>query len=97
VVGAAPAPDGTLTGFRETRGWAPGRKLFFAMRFSAALVGAELIDRDTNVPYRGFASPKGAEKLGKALEAALDFGALNAPLEVRLLSLASMKRALWPI
>src|SRR3546814_7043373 len=21
-------PDGTLTGFRETRGWAPGRKLF---------------------------------------------------------------------
>jgi hypothetical protein len=32
------------------------------MRFSAALVGAELIDRDTNVPYRGFASPKGAEK-----------------------------------
>ena len=76
-------PDGTLTGFRETRGWAPGRKLFFAIRFSAPLVGADLIDRDANVPYRGFAGPKGAEKLGKALEAALDFGTLNAPLEVK--------------
>jgi putative alpha-1,2-mannosidase len=50
-------PDGTLTGFRETRGWAPGRKLFFAMRFSAPLVGHELIDRDANVPYRGFKGP----------------------------------------
>ena len=57
-------PDGTLTGFRETRGWAPGRKLFFAMRFSAPLVGADLIDRDAN-------------------EAALDFGTITAPLEVK--------------
>lgn len=28
-------PDGTITGARETRGWAPARKLFFAMRPSA--------------------------------------------------------------
>ena len=28
--------DGTVTGFRETRGWAPGRQLYFAMRFSRA-------------------------------------------------------------
>jgi predicted alpha-1,2-mannosidase len=76
-------PDGTLTGFRETRGWAPGRKLFFAMRFSAPLVGSELIDRDTNVPYRGFKGPQGAEKLGKALEASLDFGTTKGPLEVK--------------
>lgn len=76
-------PDGTLTGFRETRGWAPGRKLFFAMRFSAPLVGSELIDRDANVPYRGFKGPQGAEKLGKALEASLDFGAIKGPLEVK--------------
>lgn len=76
-------PDGTLTGFRETRGWAPGRKLFFAMRFSAPLVGSELIDRDTNVPYRGFKGPQGAEKLGKALEASLDFGTIKGPLEVK--------------
>jgi predicted alpha-1,2-mannosidase len=76
-------PDGTLTGFRETRGWAPGRKLFFAMRFSAPLVGHELLDRDANVPYRGFTGPKGAEKLGKALEASLDFGTITGPLEVK--------------
>ena len=30
------AQDGTITGLRETRGWAPGRQLYFAMRFSAA-------------------------------------------------------------
>lgn len=81
-------PDGTLTGFRETRGWAPGRKLFFAMRFSAPLVGHSFVDRDTTIPYKGFQGPgRGsdalAEKLGRALEAQLDFGTLAAPLEVR--------------
>ncbi|MBB6504521.1 putative alpha-1,2-mannosidase [Sphingomonas endophytica] len=82
-------PDGTLTGFRETRGWAPGRKLFFAMRFSAPLTGHALLDRDKDVPYKGFAPPgQGndslAEKLGRALEARLDFGTLDRPLEVKL-------------
>jgi len=81
-------PDGTLTGFRETRGWAPGRKLFFAMRFSAPLIGHRFVDRDTTIPYKGFQRPgRGsdalAEKLGRALEAQLDFGTLAAPLEVR--------------
>ncbi|GAO79899.1 MULTISPECIES: GH92 family glycosyl hydrolase [unclassified Sphingopyxis] len=81
-------PDGTLTGFRETRGWAPGRKLFFAMRFSAPLKSHALLDRDEKVAYKGFQAPgRGsdalAEKLGKALEARLDFGALTGPLEVR--------------
>ncbi|HEV2597965.1 GH92 family glycosyl hydrolase [Sphingopyxis sp.] len=81
-------PDGTLTGFRETRGWAPGRKLFFAMRFSAPLKGHAFIDRDETIAYEGFQGPgRGsdalAEKLGKALEAKLDFGALDGPLEVR--------------
>ncbi|MBJ7498948.1 MAG: GH92 family glycosyl hydrolase [Sphingopyxis sp.] len=80
--------DGTLTGFRETRGWAPGRKLYFAMRFSAPLKSHAFLDRDEKVPYKGFQAPgRGsdalAEKLGKALEAKLDFGALTAPLEVR--------------
>lgn len=80
--------DGTLTGFRETRGWAPGRKLFFAMRFSAPITGHALLDRDPNIPYKGFQGPgRGsdalAEKLGKALEARIDFGVLNAPLEVK--------------
>ncbi|WP_447953672.1 GH92 family glycosyl hydrolase [Sphingopyxis chilensis] len=81
-------PDGTLTGFRETRGWAPGRKLFFAMRFSAPLKSHAFLDRDEKIPYKGFQAPgRGsdalAEKLGKALEARLDFGALTGPLEVR--------------
>jgi predicted alpha-1,2-mannosidase len=81
-------PDGTVTGFRETRGWAPGRKLYFAMRFSAPLTGHAFVDRDQNVPYKGFQGPgrgsdEVAEKLGKALEARLDFGTLDAPLEVR--------------
>ena len=81
-------PDGTLTGFRETRGWAPGRKLFFATRFSAPFTGHDFVDRDTAVPYKGFGGPNRgsdavAEKLGRALEARLDFGVLTAPLEVR--------------
>ena len=80
--------DGTLTGFRETRGWAPGRKLYFAMRFSAPLIDHAFVDRDPNVPYKGFLGPgRGddgvAEKLGRALEARLDFGILTAPLEVK--------------
>lgn len=81
-------PDGTLTGFRETRGWAPGRKLYFAMRFSAPVTGHGFVDRDPAVPYKGFQGPgRGsdavAEKLGRALEARLDFGTLAAPLEVK--------------
>ncbi|QXQ07930.1 GH92 family glycosyl hydrolase [Sphingosinicellaceae bacterium] len=81
-------PDGTVTGFRETRGWAPGRKLFFAMRFSAPLTGHAFVDRDPAVAYKGFQGPGRAaddvaEKLGRALEAQLDFGVLVRPLEVR--------------
>ena len=49
--------DGTLTGFRETRGWAPGRKLFFAMRFSAPLTDHAFLDRDPSVAYKGFQAP----------------------------------------
>lgn len=84
--------DGTITGFRETRGWAPGRKLFFAMRFSAPLKDHAFVDRDENVRYKGFRAPQAlpgrgsdalAEKLGKALEARLDFGKLDRPLELR--------------
>ncbi len=80
--------DGVLTGFRETRGWAPGRKLFFAMRFSAPLTGHALVNRETAIPYKGFQGPGRdsdalAEKLGQALEARLDFGVLTKPLEVK--------------
>ncbi|WP_267383007.1 MULTISPECIES: GH92 family glycosyl hydrolase [unclassified Sphingomonas] len=81
-------PDGTLTGSRETRGWAPGRKLFFAMRFSAPITGHGFVDTETGVAYRGFQGPgRGSdavpERLGRALVARLDFGPLARPLEVR--------------
>ena len=81
-------PDGTLTGSRETRGWAPGRKLFFAMRFSAPITGHGFVDTETGVAYRGFQGPgRGSdavpERLGRALVARLDFGTLARPLEVR--------------
>jgi predicted alpha-1,2-mannosidase len=80
--------DGTLTGFRETRGWAPGRKLYFAMRFSAPLVDHAFLNTETDIPYRGFTAPgRGgdavAERLGRALVARLDFGRLERPLEVK--------------
>jgi predicted alpha-1,2-mannosidase len=81
--------DGTLTGGRETRGWAPGRKLFFAMRFSRPIVGHEFVNRETDIPYKGFKGPGRsasdiAEIKGRALVAQLDFGRLDAPLEVRI-------------
>ena len=77
--------DGTVTGARETRGWAPGRQLFFAMRFSAPMTGHELINRETNVRYKGFKGPGSQPQdvsleQGKALEAVFDFGTLNQPL-----------------
>ena len=80
--------DGTLTGMRETRGWAPGRKLFFAMRFSKPITAHAFVNREADVAYKGFQGPgRGTdavpELLGRALEARLDFGTLDAPLEVR--------------
>src|SRR6476620_9402805 len=43
--------DGTVTGFRETRGWAPGRQLHFAMRFSRPLSGHLIYNRETRPEY----------------------------------------------
>ena len=50
-------PDGTVTGFRETRGWAPGRQLYFAMRFSRPLNGHAFHDTEQDIPYKGFPPP----------------------------------------
>ena len=49
--------DGTVTGFRETRGWAPGRQLYFAMRFSRPLAGHELHNTEQDIVYKGFPPP----------------------------------------
>jgi predicted alpha-1,2-mannosidase len=81
-------PDGTITGARETRGWAAPRKLYFAMRFSAPLTAHRFISTEQDIVYRGFKGPgRGPETLdaidGRALLAQLDFGALTAPLEVK--------------
>ena len=81
-------PDGTITGSRQTRGWAPDRKLYFAIRFSAPLVDHAFVDKDDNVPYKGFQGPgRGeddvAELAGRDLVARFDFGRLAQPLEVK--------------
>lgn len=79
----------TVTGMRETRGWAPGRQLYFAIRFSRPLQAHQLLNREEGVEYRGFAAPgkTPAEKVlveGKALQAVFDFGALqDQPLLVK--------------
>jgi predicted alpha-1,2-mannosidase len=81
-------PDGTITGSRETRGWAPARKLFFAMRFSAPLKDHAFISTEKDVAYKGFQGPgRGtdslAERSGRALVGRFDFGRLDKPLEVK--------------
>ena len=71
--------DGTVTGFRETRGWAPGRQLYFAMRFSRPVTGHAFHDTEADVLYKGFAPPgekdpsKRAQIEGRQLVASLDF------------------------
>ncbi|MDV3456133.1 GH92 family glycosyl hydrolase [Sphingomonas sp. HF-S4] len=81
-------PDGTITGTRETRGWSAGRKLHFAMRFSAPLTSHAFLNKEEKVEYRGFQAPgRGSNALsqlsGRALVAQLDFGKLDRPLEVK--------------
>jgi predicted alpha-1,2-mannosidase len=82
--------DGTVTGFRETRGWAPGRQLYFAMRFSRPITGHGFHDTETDVPYKGFPPPadndptQRAQIEGRQLVGSFDFGNdLHAPLLVK--------------
>lgn len=82
------AADGTVSGCRMTRGWAPGRVLCFAMRFSRPMVGRTLYNRETDVPYKGFKGPGNRAvdqdaQNGRALEAVFDFGKPDAPLMVK--------------
>lgn len=75
-------PDGTVTGFRETRGWAPGRQLYFAMRFSRAISAHQFSDTEQGVLYKGFPPPgaqdprQRAQIEGRALVGAFDFAEL---------------------
>ncbi|WP_411831984.1 GH92 family glycosyl hydrolase [Pseudoxanthomonas mexicana] len=71
--------DGTVTGFRETRGWAPGRQLHFALRFSQPVSGRQLHDTEQDVAYKGFPPPgekdprQRAQIEGRQVVAAFDF------------------------
>ena len=81
--------DGTVTGMRETRGWAPGRQLYFAMRFSRAMAGHSLYDREPlPVEYKGFKSPGTNARNTQAMEgrgivAVFDFKEEAQPLVVK--------------
>ncbi len=80
--------DGTVTGYRQTRGWAPGRQLFFAMRFNQPMTSRTLYNREQDIVYKGFAGPgNNAEstdaEAGRALEGVFDFGDLKSPLMVK--------------
>lgn len=81
-------PDGTITGCRQTRGWAPDRILCFAIRFSAPLTGHAFTNTETDIAYKGFQGPgRGTDAVdqreSRAIVATFDFGALARPLEVR--------------
>jgi predicted alpha-1,2-mannosidase len=73
--------DGTVTGFRETRGWAPGRQLYFALRFSQAVSAHQFYDTEGELLYRGFPPPGASDARalaqieGRALLGVFDFAA----------------------
>ncbi len=81
--------DGTVTGMRETRGWAPGRQLYFAIRFSAPMSGHALYNREEGPPpYHGFKtpgnSPEDTQSIeGRGIEAVCDFAPSSDPLIVK--------------
>jgi predicted alpha-1,2-mannosidase len=86
--------DGTITGMRITRGWAPARQLFFAMRLSVPLTGHTFYDKESDaVEYRGFAPPGGSPLTGqptsaqaiqgRGLMAVFDLGQTVEPVVVR--------------
>lgn len=83
-------PDGTVTGFRETRGWAPGRQLYFAMRFSKPVAAHAFHNTEADIPYKGFATPGDkdpgarAQIEGRQLVGTFDFGGVqDEPLLVK--------------
>ena len=74
--------DGTVTGFRETRGWAPGRQLYFAMRFSQPVSGHAFHDTETGRRLQGLRAagragpaPARADRGPRSWSARFDFDA----------------------
>ena len=81
--------DGTITGMRETRGWAPGRQLYFAIRFSQPIQQHSLYDREPiPVEYHGFKTPGTTPDNTQAIEgrgivAVFGFDPQRQPLVVK--------------
>jgi len=76
-------PDGTVTGYRETRGWAPGRQLYFAMRFSSRPTHNGIYNREPKPEYDPAFAPWAKRddvifREGRGLLAVFDFGTLPA-------------------
>ena len=81
-------PDGTVTGFRETRGWAPAASSISPCASRAPWSAMSCSDRDEAIPYNGFRQPGRTPRRprpgpGPPLEAAFDFGELAGPLLVK--------------
>ncbi|HNQ14106.1 MAG TPA: GH92 family glycosyl hydrolase [Pyrinomonadaceae bacterium] len=80
--------DRTITGFRETTGWARTRTVYFALQFSKPFESYGYKDFDPS-PYRGFwrkfdQSKNFPEMIGKQVRAYFDFDSGNKdPIEVK--------------
>ena len=90
-------PDGTVTGCRQTRGWAPDRILCFALRFNQPLTGHAFTNTETDIAYKGFQGPgRGTDAVdsreGRAIVATFDFGAATKSIEVKV-ALSSVDEA----
>ena len=91
-------PDGAVTGFRETRGWAPGRQLYFAMRFSTLPQANHFYDREPKLDYDPkFAPWAGRDDVvsreGRGLVAVFDFGQLPASRLLVKVAISSVSEA----
>jgi predicted alpha-1,2-mannosidase len=81
--------DGSVTGMRETRGWAPGRQLYFAIRFSQPVTTSSLYDKEPlPVEYHGFKTPGTTPQNTQAIEGrgligVFDFASTGQPLIVK--------------
>jgi predicted alpha-1,2-mannosidase len=69
--------DTLVTGYRQTKGWAPGRQIYFALQFSKPFVSYDLVN-ETEEPYKGFGKTGPSlsnypEMAGRRLKASFNF------------------------
>jgi predicted alpha-1,2-mannosidase len=73
--------DYTISGYRQTKGWAADRKVFFIMKFSEPVVSYGLVD-DEDFTYKGFGNRDKwvvnyPYKFGRKLKAYFNFSTLT--------------------